>query len=254
MKLTFLGTGSAFCVSNYQSNILLEHDDKRLLLDCGTDIRWSLKAQGLTPLDLDAIYVSHLHADHIGGMECVGFLNFFIKKFRPLLFGQKQVLEDLWNHSLSGGLHSIQGVDATLDTYFDTHRIAANGSFDYAGITYKLIQTVHGYSGRALMSSYGLMFDVPSGSQKPTRLLITTDTQYATHQMLDFIAMSDLVFHDCEIGPYASGVHAHYNELLDLPDALKAKVWLYHYGDHPLPDAVADGFAGFVLKGQEFEI
>jgi len=30
-------------------------------------------------------------------------------------------------------------------------------------------------------------------------------------------------------------------------------MWLYHYQDGELPAAVADGFAGFVAKGQVFE-
>jgi hypothetical protein len=30
-------------------------------------------------------------------------------------------------------------------------------------------------------------------------------------------------------------------------------MWLYHYQDGPLPDAKADGFAGFVNQGQTFE-
>jgi len=33
-------------------------------------------------------------------------------------------------------------------------------------------------------------------------------------------------------------------------------MWLYHYNNpyHELPDAVSDGFAGFVMPGQEFII
>ncbi len=69
MKLTFLGSGSAFTMNNRQSNMILEDDGKILLIDCGTDIRHSLHQQDLSYKDIDAVYISHLHADHIGGME-----------------------------------------------------------------------------------------------------------------------------------------------------------------------------------------
>jgi hypothetical protein len=47
-------------------------------------------------------------------------------------------------------------------------------------------------------------------------------------------------------------VHAHYEELKELPAEIKQKMWLYHYSDGVLPDAQADGFAGFVKPRQEF--
>jgi len=59
--------------------------------------------------------------------------------------------------------------------------------------------------------------------------------------------------HDCEIST-RSGVHAHFDELKELPSYIKEKMWLYHYGDEELPNAEAAGFAGFVKKGQMFEL
>ena len=38
MKLIFLGTGSAFTLDNYQSNILVDAPEGRLLIDCGSDV------------------------------------------------------------------------------------------------------------------------------------------------------------------------------------------------------------------------
>ena len=92
MKLIFLGSGSAFTMDNYQSNMILETETteveslslshkgvdvdvdlattrKRLLIDCGSDIRWSLAEQGLSYKDIQNIYISHLHPDHFSGLE-----------------------------------------------------------------------------------------------------------------------------------------------------------------------------------------
>ena len=48
LKITFLGSGSAFYndVDNFQSNLLLECQRRSLLLDCGTDIRISMREAG----------------------------------------------------------------------------------------------------------------------------------------------------------------------------------------------------------------
>ena len=57
MKLVFLGSGSAFTVGhdNYQSNMLMvSKSGKCLLLDCGTDIRFSLNEQGYKHSVIDA--------------------------------------------------------------------------------------------------------------------------------------------------------------------------------------------------------
>src|SRR3989338_53794 len=83
MKLIFLGSGSAFSPlkENFQSNMLLEAPSgKRLLIDCGTDARLSLAKFNLTHKRINAVYISHFHADHAGRRQkaCV-----FSKKFKP---------------------------------------------------------------------------------------------------------------------------------------------------------------------------
>ena len=52
------------------------------------------------------------------------------------------------------------------------------------------------------------------------------------------------------------GVHPDYDDLKRLDKNVKKRMWLYHYSDlgKNMPDAVADGFAGFVKEGQSFEI
>ena len=267
MKITFLGSGSAFCMDNWQSNMLIEaealtglkHPGGKMLFDCGGDIRWSLKEKGLSAMDIDAVYVSHLHADHIGGLEYLAFVSYFAKTVRgepkPAIIGNSQLINELWNSSLRGGLNSIQMMDCDLSTYFDVHKVPNSGTFQFGQIDFKTIQTIHVVADTSFVKSYGLMATVPqTGDNKDLKVLITSDTQFAPSQLNDFIKMADVVFHDCETRKFASGVHAHYSDLVRLPDEAKSKMWLYHYNSvDGLPDAVADGFKGFVNKGQSFE-
>jgi ribonuclease BN (tRNA processing enzyme) len=253
MKLTFIGTGSAFTMTNFQSNMLLEDSGKRLLIDCGGDARHALAKAGLTANDVDALYVSHLHADHIGGIEWLGFSRYFAKGPKPDLYVNERLSHALWDHSLRGGMASHQGVVLTLDHFFSAvHRIPQNGSFRWGHTDCQLVQTVHYMDGYEIVPSYGLLMRVDT-NPSAGEIFLTTDTQFAPNQIMDFYRRSSVIFQDCETSAYKSGVHAHDTELVTLPADVRAKMWLYHYQDGPLPDARKDGFAGFIERGQSFE-
>jgi len=249
MKFTFLGTGSAFSIEHYHSNMVLEVNGRNLLIDCGGDIRYSLRAVGLGPGDIHALYVSHLHADHVGGIEWLALSTFFNKDLdRPTLYANGKLAEDLWNTTLKGGLGTLQNQIAHLETYFKLVTIGKNEGFDFNGLHLQTVQMVHYMDGYEIVPSYGLLWSVPDHR----KVLLTTDTQFSPNLMRDFYAMSDVIFHDCETAKAPSGVHANYDELKTLSPDIRKKMWLYHYQDGPLPDAKADGFAGFVEQGQVF--
>lgn len=251
LKILFLGSGSAFSLEpgNYQSNLLLQKDNDTMLIDAGGDIRFSLNDQGLDYTDVRNIYITHLHADHIGGLEWLAINTFFDNRYqgKPNLYSSEDVIKDLWDKSLSGGLRTLSTELATLETYFNVYPIKPHKKFSWSGVNFKLVQSVHVVSDYALLPCYGLYINYNS-----TCIFFTADTQLALHQLLDYYEEADIIFHDCETSDHKSGVHARYSELVQLPPKLKKKIWLYHYNSGALPDAKADGFLGFVKKGQFF--
>ena len=250
MKLTFIGSGSAFALENFNSNMVLEVNGRRMMIDCGSDARWAMKESGWTYKDVDAIYISHLHADHIAGIEWLAFCSYFDPTVKKIpMYINDLMSHELWEKSLQGGLGSIQNKITTLDDFFDVHRITLNGLFQFEGFEFRIVQTVHVMNGYHLVPSYGLIWNTPSGKQ----VFLTTDTQYCPHQIYDFYNTADVIFHDCETSSFKSGIHAHYDDLSTLDKEVKAKMWLYHYQDGDKPDAVQDGFLGFVQKGQAFD-
>lgn len=250
MKLTFLGSGSAFTVGdqNYQSNMLLETGSKkRLLIDCGSDARHALHDLGFTHQDIHDVYISHLHADHIGGLEWLAFSSKYeSSNNKPGLHLSDQLVDDLWNRALSAGLNPYKNSTIQLSDYFNVIPIS-NETFQWEGTTFHLFPTLHVTCGNWKMPSYGLWFKT---HQKT--ILITTDTQL-TDKMIEFYTQCDLIFHDCETGAHKTRIHTHYNELKFLSPLIKSKMWLYHYQPGPLPPAKEDGFKGFVKKGQYFD-
>ncbi|EPR42208.1 beta-lactamase domain protein [Desulfovibrio sp. X2] len=250
MKLTFLGSGSAFTTDgNYHSNILVERDGRRLLLDCGSDARLSLNEIGLGYRDVEAVFVSHLHADHAGGLEWLGFTSHFDSACeRPDLYVSADMADALWKNTLSGGMGSLGGGRADLNTFFKLHRVPRGGFFLWNGCRFQLVQTVHVNNGHALSPCYGLFFRAGRRT-----VFLSGDTSFMPEQRMGLCEQADVVFHDCETSAAASGVHPRYAELCGLPEAVRAKTWLYHVNPGPLPDARADGFAGIVGKGQSFD-
>lgn len=251
-KMTFLGAGSAFTVGdgNFQSNVLIEDlsSDRKLLIDCGGDIRFSLNDAKLKMADVTDVYISHPHGDHIGGLEGLAFSTKWIpNREKTNLYVSRHFVTDLWSKSLSGGLESIEGETAGLDTFFDVHPVGIKGRFEWQGIKFQLVQVVHIMNGYGIVPSFGLMFVINGMT-----FFFTSDTQFAPHQLIKFYDQADVIFHDCETAPFKSGVHAHYSFLKTLESRYKKKMWLYHYQPGELPDAVSDGFHGFVKKGQEF--
>lgn len=255
MNLTFLGVGSQFASQPlYHSNMLLTaKNGKKMLIDCGSDIRFSLGENGTSAAELlekiDAIYISHLHSDHIGGLEWVAFSCYFgAVRLRPKLFAEENLLRRLWDHALRAGLESVQGKCMTLDDYFECHYIPEGGSFNWEDIGFKLVQMPHITSSCGDHDSYGLFIE--SGERA---IFITSDTQFHPQVIEEMAAKTEVIFHDCETSAVRTPVHAHYEELLTLPEHVKRKLWLYHYQSDEGKNPVKDGFRGFVKKRQEFD-
>ena len=67
--LTVLGSGDAFgSAGRNQSGYLVQAGKLLLLLDCGVTTPAALQKAGVDPAEVDFILLSHLHADHLGGV------------------------------------------------------------------------------------------------------------------------------------------------------------------------------------------
>lgn len=255
--IKFAGCGSAFCGPEYyQSNILIGKNGKWLLVDCGTHAQFSLKEalgihNGNIHEHIEAVYISHLHADHIGGLEWMALCT----KFNPAckkkidLYCRDLLMKQLWLHSLKGGLETLEGESASLDSFFTCRPIPKHKSFEWHGIKFTPVQTIHIMNGHDFQHSYGLLIQEGDGQV----VFITTDTQFAPRQLIHFYSKADIIFHDCSTA-FPDPVHAYYGDLQTLSDEDRAKMWLYHYQPNPTQTPEKDGFRGFVTKGQEFVI
>lgn len=257
--IQFLGVGGAFApISKGNSNMLIKSNGQYMLIDCGGSVQYTLKDEfGVDPRDIDALWISHLHADHIGSMEWFAFYRHFLPKkgilgavIKPKLYMVNTLMDELWENSLKGGLQSVEGKVMHLTNYFECIPVTGNTTFEWQGLTMTPVQTIHVMSGYIFKESYGLLIK-NNGTGKTT--FVTTDTQFSPYQLRAFYDKADQIFHDCETIEFKSNVHAHYTDLKTLSPEVRGKMWLYHYANK-IDTVLADGFRGFVDKGQKFDL
>jgi ribonuclease Z len=74
MKVTVTPIGtSAVAFAGETSCLLVEVGGTRILLDVGTNPARSLTDAGVSTLDINSVYLSHVHADHIQGLPSLVF-------------------------------------------------------------------------------------------------------------------------------------------------------------------------------------
>jgi ribonuclease BN (tRNA processing enzyme) len=101
MRLTVVGSGDAFgSGGRFNTCFFVESARGTLLVDCGASALVALKAQGIDPLRIDGIVLSHLHGDHFGGLPFLLLdAQFLARRERPLTIagppGTRQRLDQL---------------------------------------------------------------------------------------------------------------------------------------------------------------
>ena len=289
MKVRIMGCGHAFSLKNYNQSFLLEDEGQRMLIDCGSRIPLAFHDQKFNFSDLDAIYISHQHADHCGGLEEVAFSTYDWAT-RPEHYSQSKskviklianegLMDDLWNETLKGGLKSMEGFPSTLETFFEPVKVKSNEVIKFGSWDMSLIQQIHIIAGTVFSPTYGVFLK----KEGHKTIYFTTDSQHCSPKQTEvFYNMADVIFQDCECSgidmktgkvDFTSGVHANYGELagfdtvnaIRLPKEIKNKMWLSHYQDFVSEgkdykgqkvdwdkEAIVDGFRGFVKVGQVF--
>lgn len=247
-SMTFLGVGSGLNPALGNNNVLVESGDRReqLLLDCGFLTTPRLKEMGNLP-DIRHIVITHVHMDHVGGLELLADFHLFVYHQRPHLYFPLVMYEELWDHCLRGGLEASQDGDgkplkARLETYFQVHALREHEAIAIAGLpVLTFVPTLH-IPGKP---AYGYFIG--------NDIYYSGDTQELPPRTGPTGKPLRAIFQDCQL--YDEGVHTPLQQLDELlPSEIKAITWLMHYSEgHERYRPEEMGFAGFVRPMQRFE-
>ncbi len=242
MKVQMLGTGSAFAKVFNNNNALLMVDGLTLLVDCGITAPKALYDLGYSFNHIDAILLTHIHADHIGGLEELAFQMKFIFGRKPILYLAETLVQPLWDYSLRGGLQ--QEDTDTLEDFFEVRPLSAGLDHEVLpGLRVELIATPHIPN----KPNYSLLFN--------NFFFYSGDTTF-NPDLLDSLVNQRgvrIIFHDCQLHPPGI-VHACLSQLLTLPKAIQERIFLMHYGDDQPDFAGRTGPMKFVEQHRIYEM
>jgi ribonuclease BN (tRNA processing enzyme) len=225
LGLTFLGTGSAFSKKFGNNSAVVTIGDKNLLIDCGRTTPNDLDKSQFSWSDIDAIFITHIHGDHVFGLEEAGFMGRFVLNKKPhIIFPHKKIKQDLWEKVLKGTM--MQGDldrNMTFDDYF-TYEIVDEREqyFEFNDVMFSVFSTQHVKNKK----SYGLIIG------EYDYIVYTSDTLFDSEMVIAFYqGGAQKIFHDCQMTDYKGKVHASLDELATLPEEIREKTVIMHYGD-----------------------
>jgi len=212
--LRFLGVGNAAAVELGSSSVVFERDRAPLLMvDCGQEALTAyLDHYGTTPA---ALFITHVHLDHVAGME-----RLFIRAF--------------FDEALRGRLRLY--VPVTVLPHLQA-RVAeypgalAEGTANFWD-AFQVIPVSHGFwHDRLWFDVFPVRHHLPEtayGLRLRGSVVYTGDTRPIPEMLARHADADELIAHDCAL--HGNPSHSGIDDLeREYSDALRSRLLLYHY-------------------------
>lgn len=238
-KFTILGAGSSSSIKLNNNNALVETFEGKLLIDCGYTIKKALFENQLSINDIDGIFITHVHADHVFGLERFAIETRYKYKNKKKLIYPKALREELWDQTLKGSLGTNSEGIAHIGDYFEVIELDEL-NFNIFGLECEVFQVPH----TPMKPSYGIVIN--------EKILYTGDCLPITEKIKEIVFT--IGFHDSSITT-KNPVHAHYKDLIrEYSYELRKKLYLMSYEDdwEMFKPEIEKEFIGVAKEGMTF--
>lgn len=224
-EVLMTGVGDAFSTQHWGTHFLLRKDDYVLAVDCPDSYRRALRSSGFEhngePLDahhIDAMILTHLHGDHVNGLEMLAcYLRFAHERKLPL-YTTQETATDLWPRlrpSLKVLWDGQTFHEQSLELFLDVHQVDWDETFEIGPFQITARPTQHHLPAMAMRISDG---DATLG--------YSCDTAYDP-DLIAWLESADFIIHESSLGPAHTPLH----KLMDLPKEIRQKMIVAHYPD-----------------------
>jgi ribonuclease BN (tRNA processing enzyme) len=224
-EVVVLGVGDTFSDRHHSTALLLTCDGFQLAIDCPDMYRSVLRdaaegsGRGLAIADIDHVLITHVHGDHMNGLEGFAFYKRFVEGKRVRLVTSPEVRAAIWNERLK----------APMGALWDGARFQALGFDDYfehVPLDWASPITVGPFRIRARRTIHHVPTSALLVEAAGRTLGYSSDTAFDP-ELIEFLSPADLIIHETNFGP----AHTPYAALAGLPAALRARMRLIHYSD-----------------------
>jgi len=224
-EVIVLGVGDTFSEKHHCTALLLVCDGFHLAIDCPDMYRAVLRAASagagrpLPLAEIDHVLITHVHGDHMNGLEGVAFYKHFAEGKPVQLVTSPEVRAALWDQRLQASMSTLwngtQLQQMTFESYFQHLPLPWTSQITVGPFRITARRTIHHVPTSALL--------VEAAGRT---LGYSADTAFDP-DLIAFLSPADLIIHETNLGP----AHTPYPSLAALPADLRARMRLIHYPD-----------------------
>jgi ribonuclease Z len=259
MKVTVLGTGTPYPHGDrFGSAILVEAAGKKLLFDCGRGVVIRLRQAGAQANDIDAVFLTHLHSDHVVGLPDLLLTGWLLGRTERLRLwapaGSRKMAQHLvqafaFDRQVRGRTAKLPGKGAE----FEVHEVGAGELYDDDSVRVRAFIVDHG----PVKPAFGYRIDYAGHT-----LVISGDTRFSEN-LITSAKDADCLIHVAwstdakDATPPSKRSVATAEDAARVFAAVKPKLAVvYHYDDDDgMKDAIEAGYGGkFIIARDLTEI